>query len=111
PLRAGLEGHHRAARRGHGRARARRPHGREHRAEARLTGSCWSSRRSSGWPCRSTSPTGSTTPPTRSPRWSRPGFSPPRVAVVWAAIFNFIAFLVFQTHVANTVGKTVDPDL
>jgi PiT family inorganic phosphate transporter len=35
----------------------------------------------------------------------------PRVAVVWAAIFNFIAFLVFQTHVANTVGKTVDPDL
>jgi PiT family inorganic phosphate transporter len=35
----------------------------------------------------------------------------PRVAVVWAAFFNFIAFLVFQTHVANTVGKTVDPDV
>jgi inorganic phosphate transporter, PiT family len=35
----------------------------------------------------------------------------PRVAVVWAAIFNFVAFLVFQTHVANTVGKTVDPDV
>src|SRR5215211_1279545 len=32
----------------------------------------------------------------------------PRLAVVWAALFNFIAFLVFQTHVANTVGKTVD---
>jgi PiT family inorganic phosphate transporter len=32
----------------------------------------------------------------------------PRVAVVWAAVFNFVAFLVFQTHVANTVGKTVD---
>jgi inorganic phosphate transporter, PiT family len=33
----------------------------------------------------------------------------PRVAVVWAAIFNFVAFLIFGTHVANTVGKTVDP--
>lgn len=32
----------------------------------------------------------------------------PRIAVVWAALFNFVAFLVFQTHVANTVGKTVD---
>jgi inorganic phosphate transporter, PiT family len=32
----------------------------------------------------------------------------PRVAVAWAALFNFVAFLVFQTHVANTVGKTVD---
>jgi inorganic phosphate transporter, PiT family len=32
----------------------------------------------------------------------------PRVAVVWAALFNFVAFLVFQTQVANTVGKTVD---
>jgi PiT family inorganic phosphate transporter len=35
----------------------------------------------------------------------------PRVAVAWAAFFNFIAFLVFQTHVANTVGKTVDPKI
>ena len=35
----------------------------------------------------------------------------PRLAVVWAATFNFIAFLVFQTHVANTVGKTVDPEV
>ncbi|MCA1833227.1 MAG: anion permease [Actinomycetota bacterium] len=33
----------------------------------------------------------------------------PRVAVVWAAFFNFVAFLIFKTHVANTVGKTVDP--
>jgi inorganic phosphate transporter, PiT family len=33
----------------------------------------------------------------------------PRMAVVWAAFFNFVAFLVFQTHVANTVGKIVDP--
>ena len=31
----------------------------------------------------------------------------PRIAVIWAAIFNFIAFLVFHTEVANTVGKTV----
>ena len=34
----------------------------------------------------------------------------PRAAVVWAAFFNFIAFLVFETHVANTIGKgVVDP--
>lgn len=31
----------------------------------------------------------------------------PRLAVIWAATFNFIAFLVFGTKVANTVGKTV----
>jgi PiT family inorganic phosphate transporter len=35
----------------------------------------------------------------------------PRLAVLWAALFNFVAFLVFQTAVANTVGKTVDPDV
>ena len=35
----------------------------------------------------------------------------PRLAVVWAAFFNFVAFLVFQTAVANTVGKTVDPSV
>jgi inorganic phosphate transporter, PiT family len=35
----------------------------------------------------------------------------PRAAVIWAALFNFVAFLVFQTHVANTVGKTVNPDV
>jgi len=34
----------------------------------------------------------------------------PRYAVAWAAFFNFIAFLVFETHVANTIGKgVVDP--
>src|SRR4029450_11745021 len=33
----------------------------------------------------------------------------PRMAVVWAAFFNFVAFFVFHTKVANTVGKTVDP--
>lgn len=34
----------------------------------------------------------------------------PRYAVIWAAFFNFIAFLIFQTHVANTIGTgVVDP--
>src|SRR6185369_10413229 len=34
----------------------------------------------------------------------------PRYAVLWAAFFNFIAFLVFSTHVANTIGTgVVDP--
>jgi inorganic phosphate transporter, PiT family len=33
----------------------------------------------------------------------------PRTAVVWAAFFNFVAFLVFHTKVANTVGKIVSP--
>ena len=34
----------------------------------------------------------------------------PRYAVVWAAFFNFIAFLIFETHVASTIGKgVVDP--
>ena len=31
----------------------------------------------------------------------------PRQAVVWAAIFNFIAFLVFGLHVASTIGKGI----
>src|SRR5262245_45595226 len=36
----------------------------------------------------------------------------PRYAVLWAAFFNFVAFLVFDTHVANTIGKgVVDPTL
>jgi inorganic phosphate transporter, PiT family len=35
----------------------------------------------------------------------------PRMAVVWAAFFNFAAFFVFHTKVANTVGKTVDPEV
>ena len=35
---------------------------------------------------------------------------PPRIAVAWAAVFNFIAFLVFGVHVAKTIGKgIVDP--
>ncbi len=34
----------------------------------------------------------------------------PRLAVLWAAVFNFIAFLVFGVHVAKTIGKgVVDP--
>jgi PiT family inorganic phosphate transporter len=33
----------------------------------------------------------------------------PRAAVVWAAFFNFIAFLVFGTHVAGNIAKGVDP--
>src|SRR3954454_11861976 len=34
----------------------------------------------------------------------------PRLAVIWAAVFNFVAFLVFGTHVANTIAKdVVDP--
>src|ERR671928_974236 len=31
----------------------------------------------------------------------------PRLAVVWAAFFNFVAFLIFGTHVANTIAKDV----
>ena len=31
----------------------------------------------------------------------------PRQAVMWAAAFNFIAFLVFGTHVADTIAKDV----
>jgi inorganic phosphate transporter, PiT family len=31
----------------------------------------------------------------------------PRVAVAWAAFFNFAAFLVFGTHVASTIAKDV----
>jgi inorganic phosphate transporter, PiT family len=33
----------------------------------------------------------------------------PRQAVLWAAVFNFIAFLVFNTHVAGNIAKGVDP--
>ncbi|MBX7107247.1 MAG: inorganic phosphate transporter [Chitinophagales bacterium] len=36
----------------------------------------------------------------------------PGLAVIWAAFFNFIAFLVFGLHVATTVGKgIVHPDV
>ena len=31
----------------------------------------------------------------------------PRLAVAWAAFFNFVAFLVFGTNVANTIAKDV----
>jgi inorganic phosphate transporter, PiT family len=34
----------------------------------------------------------------------------PHTAVLWAAFFNFVAFLLFETHVATTIGKgVVDP--
>ena len=32
---------------------------------------------------------------------------PPRWAVFWAAFFNFIAFLFFGLHVAQTVGSGI----
>jgi PiT family inorganic phosphate transporter len=31
----------------------------------------------------------------------------PRVAVVWAAFFNFVAFLIFPTHVSSAIAKGV----
>src|SRR5215467_9821276 len=31
----------------------------------------------------------------------------PFLAVAWAAFFNFIAFIVFGLHVANTIGKGI----
>jgi inorganic phosphate transporter, PiT family len=31
----------------------------------------------------------------------------PRIAVIWAAFFNFIAFLFFGLHVAGTIGKGI----
>jgi PiT family inorganic phosphate transporter len=33
----------------------------------------------------------------------------PRAAVLWAAFFNFVAFLVFETHVAGNIAKGVSP--
>ena len=36
----------------------------------------------------------------------------PRVAVVWAAVFNFVAFLVFGTVVAATIANgVVEPEV
>jgi PiT family inorganic phosphate transporter len=35
---------------------------------------------------------------------------PPRLAVAWAAFFNFAAFLIFGTAVAATIAKTVKPE-
>ena len=31
----------------------------------------------------------------------------PRIAIVWAAFFNFAAFMFFGLHVANTIGKGI----
>src|SRR5947207_7756003 len=31
----------------------------------------------------------------------------PRLAVLWAAFFNFVAFLIFGTNVANTIATVV----
>ncbi len=31
----------------------------------------------------------------------------PRYAVAWAAFFNFVAFMIFGLHVANTIGKGI----
>jgi PiT family inorganic phosphate transporter len=35
----------------------------------------------------------------------------PNAAVIWAAAFNFIAFLIFDTHVAGNIAKGVDPNV
>ncbi len=36
----------------------------------------------------------------------------PQAAVIWAAFFNFIAFLLFDLNVANTIGKgIIDPGI
>ncbi len=36
----------------------------------------------------------------------------PQAAVIWAAFFNFVAFLFFGLHVADTVGKgIIDPNI
>jgi PiT family inorganic phosphate transporter len=35
----------------------------------------------------------------------------PRAAVVWAAAFNFIAFKVFETKVAGSIARGVDPSV
>ena len=48
---------------------------------------------------------GLTIPPIRRDRGLGP--DPPHFAVAWAAFFNFIAFMVFGLHVAETVGKGI----
>ena len=36
----------------------------------------------------------------------------PRIAVLWAAFFNFVAAFVFGVNVASTIGKgTIDPSI
>ena len=32
----------------------------------------------------------------------------PIQAVVWAAFFNFVAYLIFELHIANTIAKVVN---
>lgn len=35
----------------------------------------------------------------------------PRAAILWAAFFNFAAFLIFNTHVASNIAKGVSPNV
>src|SRR3989339_1760629 len=35
----------------------------------------------------------------------------PFVAVLWAAFFNFVAFLIFKLNIADTISKTVNTDM
>lgn len=35
----------------------------------------------------------------------------PFIAVLWAAFFNFVAYLIFDLNIADTISKTVDTDL
>ena len=35
----------------------------------------------------------------------------PNAAVLWAAAFNFLAFMVFDTHVASNIAKGVSPEV
>jgi PiT family inorganic phosphate transporter len=35
----------------------------------------------------------------------------PNTAVLWAAAFNFLAFLIFDTHVASNIAKGVSPEV
>ena len=69
-----------------------------------------SSSASSPSPSFSTSSTGFMTRPTRLPRSSRPASCRPERQYLWAAFFNFIAFLFFGLHVAQTIGTgIIDP--
>ncbi len=47
------------------------------------------------------------TRPIRSRRWFRPRVLTPRAAVVWAAFFNFVAFLLFESTVASNIAHGV----
>ena len=88
--------------------RARRQHPRGHRDQEPLTPtvehrtSSSSSSSSRRWP--STSPTASTTPPTSSPRRSRPARCRPRTAVAYASVLNFVGAFI-SLAVAATIAK------